>query len=73
MGVDLSSNRADLCGSALFIADDGFEAGKILATPRIGVHYAGEWAHAPLRFLLADNPWVSGKGRRPSGTATGTT
>ncbi|GAB4192291.1 MAG: DNA-3-methyladenine glycosylase [Phycisphaeraceae bacterium] len=27
--------------------------------PRIGVHYAGEWADRPLRFYLKDNPHVS--------------
>jgi DNA-3-methyladenine glycosylase len=64
MGVDLSNNRADLCGSSLFVAEDARPTGKILATPRIGVDYAAEWAHAPLRFLLADSEWVSGKKRR---------
>ena len=28
---------------------------------RVGVDYAGEWATKPLRFLIADNPFVSRK------------
>ncbi|NUN14387.1 MAG: DNA-3-methyladenine glycosylase [Myxococcales bacterium] len=27
--------------------------------PRIGVEYAGDWAHKPWRFFIADNPHVS--------------
>lgn len=66
MGVDLSDNRADLCGSSLFVAEDeAWTPDQILATPRIGVDYAAEWAQAPLRFLLANSVWVSGKKRRP--------
>ncbi len=70
MDVNLGNNRADLCQGPLFIAADDYAVGEILTTPRIGVHYAGEWAQAPLRFLLADNPWVSGKPRRFSRKAS---
>ena len=32
---------------------------RVLATPRIGVAYAGDWAAAPLRFLDADSRHVT--------------
>ncbi|MDB5798362.1 MAG: 3-methyladenine glycosylase [Paucimonas sp.] len=64
MDIDLRCNRKDLCGDELFVADDGRQPATILATPRIGVAYAGEWALAPYRFLDADSAWVSGKNYR---------
>ncbi|MDF2193051.1 DNA-3-methyladenine glycosylase [Paraflavitalea sp. CAU 1676] len=47
----------------LFIADDGYLVKKadLLATPRIGVDYAGDDAALPYRFIIRDNPYVSGK------------
>jgi DNA-3-methyladenine glycosylase len=30
-----------------------------VAAPRVGVPYAGAWAHKPWRFYVADSPWVS--------------
>jgi len=36
---------------------------QIACGPRIGVAYAGDWAHQPLRFWVRDNPHVS----RPRG------
>jgi DNA-3-methyladenine glycosylase len=46
--------------SPLQVRDDGYEAGEILVTPRIGVHVAVEW---PMRFALAGNGCVSGSKR----------
>jgi len=53
-------NNKDLTApqSDLWLADDGFPAAAILATPRIGITKAAE---RPLRFSLAQNPYVSGK------------
>ena len=45
--------------SDLVIVDDGWAAGEIRVTPRIGISKA---VGHPLRFLLAGNPFVSGKG-----------
>jgi DNA-3-methyladenine glycosylase len=42
--------------SALALADDGFPARPICATPRIGIRHAAE---CPLRFTLRDNPFLS--------------
>lgn len=49
---DLTSNK-----SSLWIGDDGYRARKVTLTPRIGITKA---ADMPLRYLLADNPFVSG-------------
>jgi DNA-3-methyladenine glycosylase len=51
-GKDLTSSSSDL-----FVADDGFPAPTILATPRIGITKA---ADLPLRYLIEGNPFVSG-------------
>jgi DNA-3-methyladenine glycosylase len=53
-------NAKDLLSRAsdLQLLDDGFKTGRIIAAPRIGITKAAE---AKLRFLLAGNPFVSGK------------
>jgi DNA-3-methyladenine glycosylase len=50
---DLTSRDSDL-----WFADDGFRPERIVATPRIGITKAVE---RPLRFVIAGNPFVSGK------------
>ncbi len=50
---DLTSRTSDL-----WLADDGFRPQRILATPRIGITKAVD---QPLRFVIAGNPYVSGK------------
>ncbi len=52
-GCDLTSPA-----SGLWIGEDGFRAGKILTTPRIGITKAAE---DRLRYVLAGNVFVSGK------------
>jgi len=63
MGIDRTLDGHDLRrGERLFI-----ERGRrrrvsdrdIIARPRVGVDYAGEWAKTPLRFLLRGNAHVS--------------
>lgn len=50
-GCDLTSPT-----SGLWIGDDGFRAGNIQTTPRIGISKATGW---PLRYILAGNLFVS--------------
>lgn len=60
MLIDGQLNGHDLLSDELFITeatDDGTK--KIVAKPRIGVHYAKEWALKPLRFYIKDNPYLS--------------
>jgi DNA-3-methyladenine glycosylase len=52
-GKDFTSHKADL-----YFADDGYRPEKIVATPRIGIKKAVD---EPLRFVVAGNPYVSGK------------
>jgi 3-methyladenine DNA glycosylase Mpg len=50
---DLTSRDSDL-----WFADDGFRPERIVATTRIGITKAVD---EPLRFVIAGNPFVSGK------------
>lgn len=62
MSINLSHYGHDLCSDELFIAlPDAPEPFNVVARPRIGVDYAGEWAHKPLRFYIECNPYVSRK------------
>ncbi len=62
-GFHRSQTGMSLQGDELYIADDGFyvPGENILATPRIGVDYAGTDALLHYRFFLRDNKYVSGK------------
>ncbi len=57
-GVDRSLNGADLLRGPVRLLEGGPPA-RVVARPRIGVDYAGDWAARPLRFLVADDPHVS--------------
>jgi DNA-3-methyladenine glycosylase len=61
MGIQTMHTGQSLVGDSMYIAEDGFILRKslIMATPRIGVDYAGEDAGLPYRFIIRDNPWVS--------------
>jgi DNA-3-methyladenine glycosylase len=62
MGIDRRLNGHDLLSDDLFIAaPDRQEPFEIVARPRVGVDYAGEWAARPLRFYVRGNPYVSRK------------
>lgn len=62
--LDRALDGADLVtGDALFLERGARVApAGVIATPRIGVAYAGDWAAAPLRFHIAGNPHVSRSG-----------
>lgn len=60
MKIDRQLNAHDLLSDQLFITDmDAESSHQIIEAPRIGVHYAKEWADQPLRFYIQDNPFVS--------------
>lgn len=63
LGIVTQYSGLSLLEETIFIADDGYKISKsmILATPRIGVDYAGEDAKLPYRFIVKDSKYVSGK------------
>ena len=68
MRITRADNALDLTASKLFLLrDPAAPPPRILATPRIGVDYSGDWKHAPLRFLDTDSRAVS-RPRPPLGS-----
>jgi DNA-3-methyladenine glycosylase len=63
LGIYTHHTGWNLQSEELFIASDGYVVKKndIIATPRIGVDYAGEDAKLLYRFILKNNPYISGK------------
>ncbi|MDE3144216.1 MAG: DNA-3-methyladenine glycosylase [Bacteroidota bacterium] len=63
LGISTKLTGKSLLSDELFIADDDYKINKsnIVATTRIGVEYSGEDALLPYRFIIKNNPFVSGK------------
>ena len=60
MLLDRQHNAHDLLSDDLFIAKgDTTIVTSIIEAPRIGVHYAKQWALKPLRFYIEGNAFVS--------------
>ncbi len=61
LGISRRHNGIDLIRSGdLYVAAGARVARERIACgPRIGIDYAGEWAHAPLRFWIDGHPSVS--------------
>ncbi|HYF68523.1 MAG TPA: DNA-3-methyladenine glycosylase [Ohtaekwangia sp.] len=61
LGIDRKLNAKNLLDDEVWIEDIGerVPASRILASPRIGIDYAGEDAALPWRFTLKENLWVS--------------
>lgn len=59
--IDRSLSGADLDGEVLWIEKPvgAWRRPRITCAPRIGVDYAGDWAHKPWRLFDADSPYVS--------------
>ena len=54
LGLDRRFYGWDLCApSELFLAQGDGRRRKIRVGSRVGIDYAGAWAHKPLRYLLA--------------------
>jgi DNA-3-methyladenine glycosylase len=54
LGIGLHHNKSDLvAGEAIWIEDRAVKIPKkeIIAGPRIGIDYAGDWVHVPWRFV----------------------
>lgn len=63
LGIFSGYSGISLLDNTIYIADDRFKLQQknIIASPRIGVDYAGEDALLPYRFFIKDNMYVSGK------------
>lgn len=59
MKITRAQNGIDLTGDKLFLLKSVEPTPQLMATPRIGVDYAGEWMHALLRFVDRDSAAVS--------------
>ncbi len=63
LSVDLKLNGEDLRTSKRMFIEQARQRAlpksKISAGPRVGVDYAGQWAHKLLRFWITGNPHVS--------------
>lgn len=61
MSIDRRQNGHDLLEGGLTIVEPERPRPRfrIAAGPRIGVDYAGDWAHRPLRFTIEGNPFLS--------------
>jgi DNA-3-methyladenine glycosylase len=61
LGIDRKLNGKFLLDDEVWVEDVGAKISnqKILATPRIGIDYAGEDALLPWRFIVKGNAWVS--------------
>jgi DNA-3-methyladenine glycosylase len=69
LGIHTAHSGYSLLGNEIWIADDGhaYPDDEVLATPRIGVDYAGEDARLPYRFIVKNSPAISGTKRQNSG------
>jgi DNA-3-methyladenine glycosylase len=60
LDIDRTLNGADLLGNTLWIErPDRYVRPNIVRSTRIGVDYAGDWAHKPWRFFDRHSPYVS--------------
>ena len=60
MGIDRRLNGVDLLGEQLFVrAGRAVPPAQVVARPRIGVDYAGDWAQRLLRFYVQGDRHVS--------------
>jgi DNA-3-methyladenine glycosylase len=72
LGIDRSMTGLDLTDATSPLrvepAPNGEPPLSVIATPRVGITYAGEpWTAMPWRFIAAGHPSVSGPGARQPG------
>ncbi|HKK44092.1 MAG TPA: DNA-3-methyladenine glycosylase [Balneolaceae bacterium] len=63
LGITTDFDATDLTGNTIWIEDRGLNylEQDLVATPRIGVDYAGEHAKRPWRFYPQKSRWISKK------------
>lgn len=61
LGIQTIHSGIDLTGDTIWIEDCGVSVtpDQIIASPRVGVGYAGEDAALPYRFRIKNNKWTS--------------
>jgi DNA-3-methyladenine glycosylase len=61
LGIDRQWNGRSLLDDDIWISGDSkpLSNSHIIASPRIGIDYAGEDAALPWRFTIKGNPWIS--------------
>ncbi len=61
MGIEKHHNGLDMTHREIWIEDRGisYKKAHIIASPRVGVDYAGEDAKLPWRYRVKDSPWTS--------------
>lgn len=61
LGLTLDHKGYSLMGPEMWVEDRGVKVPdkEIIASPRVGVDYAGEDAHLPWRFRLKNSKWTS--------------
>jgi DNA-3-methyladenine glycosylase len=61
LAIDRNLNNLDLSGDTIWIEDNGisFSNTEIVASPRVGVDYAGDHALLPWRYYVKGNRFVS--------------
>jgi DNA-3-methyladenine glycosylase len=61
LAITRAHDGVDLLRGPLRIERRDRRRPRVVATPRIGVDYAGAWAQKPWRFVDADSKWLSKK------------
>jgi DNA-3-methyladenine glycosylase len=60
MGITRDLDAHDLTSDDFYIAEpESRDHFGIVKRPRIGVDYAGDWAHELLRFYIEGNAYIS--------------
>jgi DNA-3-methyladenine glycosylase len=65
LAIDRSLTGHDLTMPPVYFEDRGQPPARIVATPRINVDFAGEWAAKPWRFVDGDSRWLSKRLKLP--------
>lgn len=60
LGITTTNNGTNLCGNKIWIEENiNLKSKDVIASPRVGVSYAGKDAVLPWRFYIKNNTWVS--------------